>query len=230
VKVYKEVEPKKIMLLGGGGHASDVLGLLEEINSTSEEYLITYIFDSKCDSQRFLSRNVCIEGDIGTVFDRMDLQDTFYVAAVGYPQARMSLVKQALQLKLIVAKALVHPTGVSIGTGVVVGDGTVILANTSISPNVRIGDHCYLSHGCMVGHDSVINDGCSIMPGASISGDVTLGERVLVGAGAVVLQGLTIADDVQIGANAVVTKNVKNGTTVIGIPAQPMKQKYVTYN
>lgn len=223
-------EPAKIVLLGGGGHASDVLGLLEAANQRSEKFHVTYICDNQCRASRFRNRNVCIVGDIGEVCNSIDLQNTFYVAAVGYPKARMTLARQASYLKLTPAEALVHPIGVSVGTGVVIGDGTVILANASISPNAIIGAHCYLSHGSMVGHDSVIKDGCSIMPGASISGDVTLGERVLVGAGAVVLQGLTIGDDVQIGANAVVTKNVSKGTTVIGIPAQPVGRKTVTYS
>src|SRR5690606_5458385 len=48
----------------------------------------------------------------------------------------------------------------------------------------------------------------------------TLGDSVIVGSGAQVLGPLTVGKGARIGANAVVLKDVPEGVTVVGIPAQ----------
>jgi maltose O-acetyltransferase len=50
---------------------------------------------------------------------------------------------------------------------------------------------------------------------------VSIGANVWIGGGAIILPGVTIGDDAVIGAGAVVTRDVPNGTTRIGNPAQP---------
>jgi acetyltransferase-like isoleucine patch superfamily enzyme len=43
-----------------------------------------------------------------------------------------------------------------------------------------------------------------------------------IGSGAVILGGITIGAGAQIGAGAVVTKNVRAGETVAGVPARAL--------
>jgi len=54
------------------------------------------------------------------------------------------------------------------------------------------------------------------------TGEVVVGERAMIGAGAIVLPGVEIGADAQVGANSVVTRDVEPGTTVAGVPAEPI--------
>jgi serine O-acetyltransferase len=52
----------------------------------------------------------------------------------------------------------------------------------------------------------------------------TVGDNVIVGAGAKVLGAVVLGNNSRVGANAVVIESVPDDTTVIGIPARPIKQ------
>ena len=54
------------------------------------------------------------------------------------------------------------------------------------------------------------------------TGEVRVGEKAMVGAGAVVLPGVEIGADARVAANSLVTADVPPGTTVAGVPAEPV--------
>ncbi|WP_188976626.1 acyltransferase [Halocalculus aciditolerans] len=56
------------------------------------------------------------------------------------------------------------------------------------------------------------------------TGEVEIGERAMVGAGAIVLPGVTVGADAQVAANSLVTEDVPEGTTVAGVPAEPIER------
>lgn len=57
------------------------------------------------------------------------------------------------------------------------------------------------------------------------TGEVEIGPRAMVGAGAIVLPGVTIGADAQVAANSLVTEDVPAGTTVAGVPAEPLERE-----
>lgn len=59
-------------------------------------------------------------------------------------------------------------------------------------------------------------------------GDIIIGNDVWIGYEAVVLAGVTIGDGAIIGARAVVTKDVPPYTIVGGVPAKPIRQRFVS--
>ena len=52
-----------------------------------------------------------------------------------------------------------------------------------------------------------------------------LGSHIEIGAGAKIFGPVTVSDGAKIGANAVVVHDVEPGTTVVGIPAKPVKRR-----
>lgn len=124
----------------------------------------------------------------------------------GQNHAHRNLVHRVIYaaLDLIVVRSWAGariPPSVSIGkrTGFVHDAMGVVL-----NPDVRIGDDCTIYHQVTMGKMT------------DRPGNPTVGNGCMIGAGAKILGGVTIGDYVVVGANAVVTKDVPDGSTVVG--------------
>jgi serine O-acetyltransferase len=98
-----------------------------------------------------------------------------------------------------------------------------------IKPGADIGGGLYIAHpvGCTLFAEHL---GTNVTVISSVTfgtrGDnewPTIGDGVFVGTGARVLGGIEIGDEAMIGANAVVVRSVPCKTTVVGIPAKPLR-------
>ncbi len=104
--------------------------------------------------------------------------------------------------------------GCTIGRGAEFGPGFVLFHANGVVINgkVRGGDHVHVEHQVTIGDD---------LHGRS----PTLGSNVYIGAGAKVFGPVAVGDGARIGANAVVVHDVEPETTVVGIPAKPVKRR-----
>ena len=210
--------PLPIVLVGGSGHASDVLQAIEAVNAARPTYQVVGILDDvEIDPRRFAGRGVA---QIGTL-DDLAAVDAAYILCMGWPWTR-SAVARRISETACPAPPIVHPFA-DVGAGVELGPGSVVLGHAHLSPFVRLGSHGLVSYLASVGHDTSLGDHTSIMPGAAVSGGVVGGHRVLVGTGAVVRETVRLGDDVCIGAGAAVVGDVADGLTVIGVPARPSR-------
>jgi serine O-acetyltransferase len=80
--------------------------------------------------------------------------------------------------------------------------------------------------------DVVIGVNCMVMQQVTIGqlatgGVPRVGDGVYVGAGAKVLGPVELGDGAAVGANAVVLHDVPPRTTVVGIPARPVRSRDV---
>ncbi len=213
-----ESDSRVIVILGGSGHASDVMSVIESLGM-DHEYRILVADDSPT-KDRFVDRNTSI---VSPIKDAL-LPGRRYISGVGYPKARKTLVEQASSAGLKPAAPLIHPTAV-LATGALIEDGTVVGALAYVSALATIKKDCYVGYGAKVGHDASVGARTSLMPGAFVAGDATVGSDAIIGANATVLQGLTIGDEAVVGAGAVVTKHVPPGETVTGVPATLKKSR-----
>jgi sugar O-acyltransferase (sialic acid O-acetyltransferase NeuD family) len=208
----------RIVLIGGGGHASDILGAFEALFGLvggGRNPVIGFLDDADVDEARFGHRGL---RQLGTVSALRSIDASHYLLATGYPKSRMALLDRIGSVNLEPA-SVIHPMA-SVPIGFEIGAGSTVLAAACISPLARIGQHACVSNGAIIGHDCVVEDFVSVMPGAVVSGDTVLGRGSMIGTNATIIQGVRIGAGATIGAGAVVVKDIPAGVTAVGIPAK----------
>lgn len=104
-----------------------------------------------------------------------------------------------------------------------------LVTGAEIDLNCQIGGGLLIPHpnGIVIHPDAVIGPNCLLFQqvtiGAGDGGYPVLSGHVDVGAGARILGPVTLENHCRIGANAVVLEDVAENTTVVGIPAKPIK-------
>ena len=210
----------RIVLIGGGGHASDVLGVIEDCNAAGgldgDRIEVAGILDDgEVDLTRFAGRRV---GQIGRLADLSTIDATHHLVAAGWPTSRRAIVDQ-LGSTPTIAATIVHPTA-TIGAGVTVGEGVVVMAGVHLSPMASVGHHACLSNHAVVGHDAVVSPFAGLMPASVISGNTVIGEGAIIGANATVIEGIAVGAWATLGAGSVALADIPEGVVAVGVPAR----------
>jgi UDP-2-acetamido-3-amino-2,3-dideoxy-glucuronate N-acetyltransferase len=115
---------------------------------------------------------------------------------------------------------------VEIQRGAAVGSNCKIQSHTFICDGVTIEDEVFVGHGVMFIND---NRPRATTATGSLQGahdwkllPIVVERRATLGSGTVILGGVRIGAGAIVGAGAVVTRDVKPGETVAGIPARPL--------
>jgi sugar O-acyltransferase (sialic acid O-acetyltransferase NeuD family) len=143
------------------------------------------------------------------------------VPAIGSPK-RWELVERLVSEGRSLA-TLVHPSA-TVSRTVVLEPGCVIFPHVVIGVRSHVGKGTILNRGSLIGHHTRLGSHVFVGPGANVAGKVVVGDRVHIGLASVVRDGIQVGDDAVVGAGAVVVGEVASGTTVIGVPAKPMRR------
>jgi 2,3,4,5-tetrahydropyridine-2,6-dicarboxylate N-acetyltransferase len=133
-------------------------------------------------------------------------------------------------LDLSRVEARVEP-GAVIRDGARIGKDCVIMMGAVINVGAEVGAGTMIDMNAVLGARAIVGRNCHIGAGAVIAGvleppsarPVVVGDNVLVGANAVVLEGVRVGRGSVVAAGAVVTKNVRPGVVVAGVPAVVIK-------
>ncbi len=207
-----------LAIVGAGGHACDMLDLVDAINAHGHHYEVVGLFaDWVPEPERLVERGISCAGSLADLARQTHLA---VVIGIAWPAGREKLATAGVGGERQFA-TLIHPSA-TVPKATVLGEGTVIAAGARISGNVRIGRHVYIGQNVVVGHDSRIGSFTSVLPGAIVSGDVRLGEGVLVASAAFVKERVNVGDASTLGAGGVLLRDLSAGTTAVGVPARPL--------
>ena len=213
---------EKVVILGAGGHAREVLWVFEEENRVEPRWDVLGFIDEDILKKGGILCNLPILGDF-TWFEGRVSHDAKVISGVGDCSTKRRFAEKAASLGLEFC-SVIHPS-VTMSNAVEVGEGTIIAAGTIITTQVKIGNHVTVNLGCTISHDVVIGDYCTIAPGCHISGNVRFEEGVDFGTGATIIQGRSVGAWSTIGAGAVVRDEIPRNVTAVGVPARIVGQR-----
>jgi bifunctional UDP-N-acetylglucosamine pyrophosphorylase/glucosamine-1-phosphate N-acetyltransferase len=187
----------------------------------------------------YLDASVRLAPDV-TIFPNTTLRGETTVAegaAIG-PNAQLSDTK--VGAGAIIGSAVIRCS--SIGAGAQVGPFALIREGTTIACDAYIGTHAeikasHIGKGTHIGHFSYVGD-ARVGEGVNIgAGTVTcnydgknkhvtnIGDGAFIGSGSMLVAPITIGAGALTGAGAVVTKDVRSGERVAGVPARELAHR-----
>jgi UDP-3-O-[3-hydroxymyristoyl] glucosamine N-acyltransferase len=110
---------------------------------------------------------------------------------------------------------------------VIVHDDVEMGANCTVDrgsgPDTIIGAGCWFDNLVQIGHNVELGRGCIMVAQSGISGSSKLGDFVVVGGQVGIAGHLTIGSGASVAAKSGVMRDVAEGDTVGGYPAQPIR-------
>jgi sugar O-acyltransferase (sialic acid O-acetyltransferase NeuD family) len=206
---------KKIIILGAGGYAQEVLWVVDDINSVFPVWDFIGFIDSVSPGRK---GQLHYDRPVLGGWDDVPWQEEIHFACgIGSPVVRANECLEAERRGYRPA-TLIHPSVIA-ARHVQIGEGTVIGARCVLAPYAILGRHCALNIGVTVGHNSRMGDFCVLSPGAQVLGSVELSERVFLGANATVYLKRKVGAGSIIGANSFLLTSLGPDSSVIGVPA-----------
>jgi sugar O-acyltransferase (sialic acid O-acetyltransferase NeuD family) len=212
----------KVVLLGAGGFAREVVELIEAANGAVPKFeVLGYLVDAAHGAPGTVVGDRPILGDFDWLAGRAG--DVRAIAAVGAPALKRRMVAAAAEHGVGFA-TVVHP-GVVRGRRVRLGDGVILAAGCVLTTDIEIGDHAHVNLGCTVGHDVRLEPFVTVSPGAHLSGNVVLEEGCFIGTGANIIERRRVGRWAVVGAASGVMTDVPANSTVVGIPARVLTMR-----
>lgn len=200
------IPPAGLWIVGSGGHAKVVTATALAAGMT-----VAGLLDERSERHGAEVLGVRVRGALSSM-----PTGARAVIAIGSNELRAKVAWQRPDAEW---RSVVHPQA-SVAAGSSVGDGTVIFAFALLQPGVEVGGHAVVNSGAIIEHDCRLGEFAQVASGAVLAGGVTVGEGALIGVGATVLPGKSVGRWATVGAGAVVTHDVREGATVVGVPAR----------
>lgn len=209
---------KHIIIIGARGFGRECYDLFKNKKHPRWGYRLKGFLDDKADALDGFEGYPPILGPVETY--QIQKNDVFF-CALGDPIQRKKYTEYVLKnggkfISCISDYALVNSTA-HLGTGIFVG------AYAIVSADVELGDFTVIHPFCNLGHDAKIGKYGEIEPYAAIGGYSVIGDYVTIHPHATILPRINVGDYASVGSGSVVIKDVKERTTVFGVPAKVLE-------
>nr|WP_315252789.1 acetyltransferase [uncultured Flavobacterium sp.] len=207
-----------LIIIGARGYGREVHDLAKQCSGYNTEYILKGFLDDKSDALNGFENYPEIISSVETYEIE---QDDVFVCALGSVKWKKHYVE------LILSKGgrfinLIHPSAI-FNTNVVIGNGVIVFMNSNISNDCVIGDFVTLQGFIGLGHDTKIGKWSHLNAYSFTGGFTVLEEEVCLNTRATVLPNVIVKKGATVGASSLVIKNVKEGTTVFGVPAKKIE-------
>jgi sugar O-acyltransferase (sialic acid O-acetyltransferase NeuD family) len=211
---------QRLIILGTGGNAVDIVDLVHDLNAVSA------VPQFECAG--FLDDNHTLWGTtlhgvpvLGPLAKAAELVEYYFINGIGSPSNfwRKDAILGGCGLSPERFVTLVHPSAV-ISRTASLGRGVVVFPHVTVCSNARIGDQVCVLPSSVVSHDVRIGDYSCVAGGVSISGGVDVGQRCYLGSGSTLIGGIHVHDGALVGMGSVVVRDVPPNAVVAGNPAR----------
>jgi hypothetical protein len=203
---------EKIIIIGAGANALEIIEYIDHINSIKNTYEIIGLLD---DSRENYENNISIDYDyayLGNTKNPVIEKDLNYVLAIADVSVRRTIIDRFLEKGALFTN-IVHPMAY-ISTSSKVGVGNLIYATAIIGPKVIVGDFNLLNAGTCLGHHTILGDNNVLCPKTTLSGYNKVGDDNLFGSNVSSFPSIVIGSSNIISSGIILDKNVLNGTTI----------------
>lgn len=195
---------KPLVLLGAGGHAKVLLGLIRQLNL----HLLGVCDPALSAKQVAEWQGLPVLGDD----DYLNTQEIDQIELVlGVGQIIGNKIRQSIYERFsnkgFIFPSLIHPNAF-VDPSACLGKGVQIMAGAIVQPDARIGDNVIVNTSASIDHDCVIGSHVHVAPGATVCGGVQIESEAFIGAGSVIVQELVIGRSSVVPAGTLLTKNL----------------------
>ena len=216
------MEKQKVVIIGAGGHAREVLDVIEAINQETPRFeMMGFIVEPGYQSPGTVINDAPVLGHLDWL--EKNRHEVKVVCGVGFPAPRYRVIQKVNQIGVEFVN-LIHPNTL-LTRWVTLGTGVIITAGCILTNQIKIGNHVHLNRHCNVSHDNLLEDFVTVSPGANLSGNVTLKQGCFIGTGASIIEGKTVGAWARVGASSAVIDDIPDNTTAVGVPADAVKTR-----
>lgn len=205
---------KNLVIIGAGGMGRTIYDIARESVGYGMEFLIKGFIDDNMQALDGFENYPPVLGKISEYIPDENDVFTFSIGGDARRKCIESLVEKGANFI-----NLIHETA-RIGTNVSLGKGNVIAAFTSLGADCSVGDYNMIQSYTVIGHDAVIGDYNRLDTHVTCVGGIHINDETTVHTGAVINHKVTIENNAKIGACSFVIRKVKEGDTVLGVPAK----------
>ena len=211
---------RPILIYGAGGAGRELASTLSLSNNPNNIWKVNGFIDDTEKLWRVIINDIPVLGG----FDYLkNYSGNLAVTIFDYPAIRQGLISKIKKNDRIKFPVLISSTSI-VFPNVEWGEGCIVNNLNTISSNAKLGDFVFVNSRTGVGHDAVIGCFTTIYSGINISGGVSIGSGCVVGSGATILPKVKIGDGSIIGAGSLVSKDVRSGVVVAGVPARVIRE------
>lgn len=205
---------KKLIIIGAGSVGKFIA---YNINSFQDSFSVVGFVDDDVTKQGQIIAGFPVLGSLDLL---KEYSGKGYAVVVGiaFPKIKNKIIDRFKDLDFEYPNFISNNAWLS--KEVAVGKGSILYPGVSINYETIIGDFVVMNMNCAIGHNATIADFSSLAPGVNLGGYTSIGKRTDMGIGAATKQFITIGSDCVIGGQAMVVVNIKDNTTVKGIPAK----------
>tara|TARA_B110000238_G_scaffold162217_1_gene176453 strand:+ start:172 stop:774 length:603 start_codon:yes stop_codon:yes gene_type:complete len=194
---------KKVLVIGGGGHAKSCIEAL----SHHLDYSVSGINDPKISISPF-GHIPLVQGSLKDLFP----SHRIVLLGIGFitnPKPRKDLIDEIQNIGFCTPSFVSSSAYLARNSNI--DGGTIVMHQALINTHVEIGSFTIVNSKALIEHDVKVGSNCHISTGAIINGASKIGSNTFIGSNAVVGNNIEIGENCIVQAGTFLNHNLKDG-------------------